>query len=376
MLLGILVATKWRGFNVKFIARGLSAVRCLSDEKTCGHLCPVNFIKEPEVNIKTFDLNLLLVLDALHLTHSTTVAGERIGLSQSAVSNALRRLREAFGDELYVRTERGMMPTPLAQSMVEPIRAALQSIREVVENRGSFDARVCKRHFRIAMSDVGQMLMLPQLVGYVQEVAPDITLETVSMSRDCIAESMAAGEIDLAMGVFKPLGASFFRQRLRGVRFVCMARAGHPDIQGNVSLDQFLRASFVDYEPTGGSYAHFLEHANRLFIEHGQSRTVAVRLTHLTGLDRIIAASDLIAVVSEDAARSLSTAADLQVLALPFDLPPLSVTQQWHERIHRDPAQMWLREAVVRVVGLFPDKPITIANSAYSQDSFDSPEVA
>ena len=328
------------------------------------------------MNINTFDMNLLLVLDALHLTHSTTLAGEQLGVSQSAVSNALRRLREAFGDELYVRTERGMMPTPLAQSMVEPIREALQSIREVVENRGSFDARVCKRHFRIAMSDVGQMLMLPQRVGYLQEVAPGVTLETVSISRDHMAESMAAGEVDLALGVFKPLGASFFRQRLRGVRFVCLVRAGHPGIRGHLSLDQFLRASFVEYEPTGGSYAHFLEHADRIFIEHGHSRRVAVRLTHLGGIDRIIAASDLIGVVSEAAARSMASAADLQMLGLPFDLPPLAVTQQWHERIHKDPAQMWLRDAVVRVSGLFPEEPITVANSVYSQDSFDSDEVA
>ncbi len=115
------------------------------------------------MNINTFDLNLLRVLDALYSTHSTTLAGEQIGLTQSAISNSLRRLREAFGDELFVRTERGMVPTPLAESMYGPIQDALGRIREVVESRASFDASVSQRNFRLAMSDIGQMWMVPRL---------------------------------------------------------------------------------------------------------------------------------------------------------------------------------------------------------------------
>ncbi len=324
------------------------------------------------MNINTLDLNLLLVIDALHRTHSTTLAGEQIGVSQSAVSNSLRRLREAFGDELFVRTERGMMPTPLAQSMAAPIQEALQRIREIVENRGLFDPTSSQRHFRLAISDVGQMWMVPKLVSYVQAIAPGVTLETVPLSRTGTAELMAAGEIDLALGVFRPLGAGFFRQRLRVIRFVCLARAGHPVIRGNLSFDQFLHASFIEYEPAGGTYSHFAEHADRLYNEHRRKRRVAVKLAHLPGIDLMIAASDLIAVVSEASARSLAVAADLQTLELPFEIHPLNVTQQWHERINKDPAQVWLREAVAQVAGQFPGDPITSADSDHSQYSFDA----
>ena len=118
------------------------------------------------MNINTLDLNLLLVLDALQRTHSVTLAGEQLCISQSGVSNALRRLREAFGDELFVRTDSGMMPTALAESMAEPIQAALQQIRQTIENRGCFDAANSTRHFRLALSDVGQISLLPHLVPY------------------------------------------------------------------------------------------------------------------------------------------------------------------------------------------------------------------
>jgi len=326
------------------------------------------------VNINTFDLNLLRVLDALYSTHSTTLAGAQIGLTQSAISNSLRRLREAFGDELFVRTERGMVPTPLAESMYGPIQDALGRIREVVESRASFDASVSQRNFRLAMSDIGQMWMVPRLVSHVHKLAPGITLETVPLTRSGTAELMAAGEIDLALGVGRPLGAGFFRQQLRTLRFVCIARAGHPHFRGELDIKQFLGASFIDYEPAGGTYSHFLEHANRVFVEHKVQRRVAVKLAHLPGIDKMIAATDLVAVVSEGAAMSMTGAASLQILDLPFEVPPMCVTQQWHERIHKDPAQEWLREAIVKVASNFPGSDITSVNSLHSQYSFDAVE--
>jgi DNA-binding transcriptional LysR family regulator len=311
------------------------------------------------MNFKTLDLNLLVVFDALQRTHSTTVAGEQIGVTQSGISNALRRLREAFGDELFVRTDRGMTPTPLAQSLGGPIHAALQQIRQTVENRGSFDARTSSRHFCLALSDIGQLWALPSLLSYLREAAPNITLETVPLLRHGMADAMANGEIDLALGVCKPLGAGFVRQRLKGLRFVAVARRGHPTIQGSLSVEQFLQASFIEYQPTGGSYAHFAKYADELFTEHRMQRRIAVKLAHLPGIDRMVAGSDSIAVVSEALARLYVADAELQVFELPFAVPALLVTQQWHERINKDPAHAWMREAVARLAGPNADDPTT-----------------
>jgi DNA-binding transcriptional LysR family regulator len=300
------------------------------------------------VNINTLDLNLLLVLDALQRTHSVTLAGEQLFISQSGVSNALRRLRDVFGDELFVRTSSGMMPTPLAESMAEPIHAALQQIRQAVENRGYFDAASSTRHFRLALSDVGQMSLFPHLLSYFDKHAPNISLETVPLSHR-IAAQMSGDEIDLAIGVAKPLGPGFYRRRFRSVRFVCVVSKNHPTIQGSISLEQFLQASFIEYEPTGGSYEHYREHARQLFDQRKIQGKVSVKMAYLSGIESVIANSERVAVVTDALVASMGLEKAVQVLDLPFDIPTLDVTLQWHERISKDPAQTWLHKAVIEV---------------------------
>lgn len=319
------------------------------------------------MNINTLDLNLLLVLDALQRTHSVTLAGEQLCISQSGVSNALRRLRDAFGDELFVRTDSGMMATPLAESMAEPIRAALQQIRQTIENRGCFDAANSTRHFRLALSDVGQMSLLPNLLSYFDKYAPNITLETVPLSRHGVAEQMSGGEIDLAIGAARPLGAGFSRHRFRSLRFVCVVSKNHPTIQGSISLEQFLQASFIEYEPTGGSYGHFREHADRLFKEKNIQRKVSVTMAYLSGIESIIANSDRIAVVTEALVTCMDLEKTLQVIGLPFDIPTFDVTLQWHERINKDPAQAWLHKAIIQVVENLGKDSITPVNTGNSE---------
>ena len=319
------------------------------------------------MNINTLDLNLLLVLDALQRTHSVTLAGEQLCISQSGVSNALRRLRDAFGDELFVRTDSGMMATPLAESMAEPIRAALQQIRQTIENRGCFDAANSTRHFRLALSDVGQMSLLPELLSYFDKHAPNITLETVPLSRHGVAEQMSGGEIDLAIGAARPLGAGFSRHRFRRLRFVCFFIQNPPTLPGSLLLEQFLQASFIEYEPTGGSYGHFREHADRLFKEKNIQRKVSVKMAYLSGIESIIASSDRIAVVTEALVTCMDLEKTVQVMDLPFDIPTLDVTLQWHERINKDPAQAWLHKAIIQVVENLGKDSITPVNTGNSE---------
>lgn len=321
------------------------------------------------MNINALDLNLLLVFDALQRTHSVTLAGEQLFISQSGVSNALRRLRDAFGDELFVRTGSGMMPTPLAESMAEPIHAALQQIRQAVENRGYFDAANSTRHFRLALSDVGQMSLFPHLLSYFDKHAPNISLETVPLLRHGIAAQMSGGEIDLAIGVARPLGPGFSRRRFHSLRFVCAVSKNHPTIQGSISLEQFLEASFIEYEPTGGSYDHFREHAGRLFEERKIQRKVSVKMAYLSGIESVIASSDRVAVVTEALVASMGLENTVQVLGLPFDIPTLDVTLQWHERIARDPAQVWLHKAVVHVAESLGKDSITPVNTGKAKPS-------
>ena len=148
-----------------------------------------------------------------------------------------------------------------------------------------------------------------------------------------------------------------------------MVSKNHPTIQGHISLEQFLRASFIEYEPTGGSYGHFREHADRLFEQKNIQRKVSLKMAYLSGIESIIASSDRIAVVTEALVNSMDLRNTVQVIGLPFDIPALDVTLQWHERINKDPAQVWLRKAVIQVaesLGKYGITPVNTGNSKLS----------
>jgi DNA-binding transcriptional LysR family regulator len=220
------------------------------------------------------------------------------------------------------------------------------------------------------------MSLLPHLLSWFDKNAPNISLETMPLSLHGVAEQMSGGEIDLAIGAARPLGAGFFRRRFRSLRFVCLVSKNHPTIQGSMSLEQFLQASFIEYEPTGGSYEHFREHADRLFEEKNIQRKVSVKMAYLSGIESIIASSDRIAVVTEALVTSMDLENTVQVIGLPFDIPTFDVTMQWHERINKDPAQRWLHKAVIQVVENLGKDSITADNTDHSELSLALPSSA
>jgi DNA-binding transcriptional LysR family regulator len=154
------------------------------------------------VNLRTLDLNLLLVFDALLRTRSTTLEAEELRLTQSAVSNALKRLRVAFADPLFVKTPDGMLPTALAGTLAQPISDGLSSIRDAVEAKTSFDPATSDRTFRIYMSDIGQMILMPKLMAELAKIARNLKIVTVDASHKDAQYAMTTGGIDLAIGLF------------------------------------------------------------------------------------------------------------------------------------------------------------------------------
>jgi DNA-binding transcriptional LysR family regulator len=180
------------------------------------------------VNLRTLDLNLLLVFDALLRTRSTTLAAEELRLTQSAVSNALKRLRVAFSDPLFVKTPEGMLPTEFAQKLARPISEGLSSIRDAVETKSSFDPSTSDRTFHIYMSDIGQMVFMPKLIAELAKTAPKLKIVTVEVSHKDAQYAMATGGIDLAIGLFMNFSSGFHEQRLFREHYVAMVRRDHP----------------------------------------------------------------------------------------------------------------------------------------------------
>ena len=299
------------------------------------------------MNPNRLDLNLLRVFDAILETRSVTIAASTLSLTQSAVSNQLARLREAFDDPLFVRTSEGMVPTPRALAIAGPIRKSLVAIRFCLEEQLGFDPATSDRTFKIFMSDVGQFIFLPRLLERIARVAPRVNIHTVqvppSRMRDMALES---GEVDLAAGYFEDFDGSFRQQMLFEESFVGMVRRGHPTIRDTLPLETFLNTPQLVYQPTGGGHGLQESAVDQAFAAADVPRRLAVRAAHSMGMTSIVSNTDLLVIVPSRLAAACSELAEVSILPLPVEIPKFQIKQHWHERFHHEPGNRWLRGVV------------------------------
>ncbi len=272
-------------------------------------------------------------------------------MTQSAVSNALRRLRTRLDDPLFVRSTEGMLPTPLVESIIAPIAEGLDRIESAVSKPRRFDPASADRLFRILMSDLAQMIFVPRLLAHLRAVAPDIRLETLEVSLDDGRLALHKGMIDLVVGNWPAIGPDYYRQRLFSETFVVLMSRGHRLARRKLTRGDYLKARHVDYRPGGATYSSLRRMLQKVLNKEKLERHVTFTAGHALGLPEIIADSDMLLTLPARLATSMVTGGTILVTRpLPFPMPALSVTQQWHARAHRDPANVWLRR---QVAGIF-----------------------
>lgn len=291
------------------------------------------------MNLNSIDLNLLRVFDAILRRRSVTVAGEEVGLTQPAMSNALARLRKLFGDPLFVRTRRGMDPTPYATSIAEPVRHALGLIAATLASPAAFDPASTERVFRLHMSDIGEMVFLPRLLERIHHGAPGVRIETHSTPQEEIEEALGAGELDLAVGFLPGLHGRLKNARLFRDAYVCMLRADHPRIGDRLSRKRFLDASHALVSSIGAGHRVVEE----TLLAHGLNRRIALRVPHFMVVPMILERTDLVVTVPSRVARVFEQMGRFKTLAPPVEIPPSDVRIHWHERFDADPGNRWLR---------------------------------
>jgi DNA-binding transcriptional LysR family regulator len=315
------------------------------------------------VNLNTLDLNLFLVFRAIYVTRSVTAAGERLCMTQSAVSNALKRLRDRFNDPLFVRTPAGMQPTPMANQLIDLVEDGLQRFMQAIERARNFDPAGTDRLFRLAVNDIGQLVVLPGLVEAQRAAAPGARLETVLASNQQQARQLLQdGDIDLALGSWPPMGAGFHERVLFTESFATLVRHGHALALGAPDLETYLACEHAAYRPSGAS-DWALQSA---LTQEGvlARRKVVLTVAHFGGLASVVAASDLVLTVPCRLAEALrDSRPDLTIAPLPFHLPPFPVWLHWHERGHADGGHRWLRELLVSRFGDLPMPPFVEAVS-------------
>lgn len=293
-----------------------------------------------------FNLRLAGIFNLLFETKSVSATAERLGMTPSSVSMSLARLREQFRDPLFVRTSHGMEATPRAALLVERLREAEQLVEHALNDDEVFDPTGSTREFRIATTDLGEMILLPALYDALARVAPGVKLTFTHVTQDT-PRQIQNGDVDLALGCISHLENGFYQQRLFRETFVCTYRPGHPRLTRSPTRADFLAARHLVVSVAGSGYALI----DKALERRGIQRDVAIRLPGLLALPAVLGTSDLIATVPQRLGRLLETVHGLTCTPLPFELDPVDVKQYWHERYQHDTGLVWLRRLNRVVLG-------------------------
>ena len=288
------------------------------------------------------DLNLFIVFDAIYSEANLTRAGQIVGITQPAVSNALARLREAFNDPLFMRTAQGMVPTPMAQNIIGPVRQALQLLRVSVQESRTFNPAEAVKTFRIGMTDLSEAFLLPLLFQRLGRLAPRVRIESTLARRRETTSELAAGKLDFAVDVPLNSDPQVRHVKLLEDRFVCAMRPGHPLAGAPLTLENYLGAGHIQIS----SRRNGLGYVDLALGKLGKQRRIALRSPHYLMAARVLLETNLILTVPERFARQH----ELHVAELPLaDVPPLASHLYWHESTDQDPANRWMREQLIEI---------------------------
>src|SRR6266480_253399 len=293
------------------------------------------------------DLNLLPIALALYDELNVSRAAQALGMSQPAVSMALRKMRTTFNDPLFVRAPRGITPTPRAHALIAIARPLVSQLQQGLLAEEQFNPGVSTHPFTFALSDVGEMVFLPKLLERLRSQAPRAGIRSVSMPPHQIAEGLEKGDIDLTIGYFPDLARqSFFQQRLFTHHFACLIRAGHPLRAKRLTTEAFLSMEHAVVRAEGRSQEIFERFLERKKI----SRKIVLLTPHFLSLPMIIARSDLVTTVPHALALYFSRLSpDLVIARPPFDIAGFDLKQHWHRKYHNDSRNQWLRKQVAQL---------------------------
>jgi DNA-binding transcriptional LysR family regulator len=293
------------------------------------------------MNLAGIDLNLFVVFEAIYTERNLTRTAEILNVTQPAVSNALARLRAVFADPLFERRGGAMAPTPVAQSLIGPVRQALARLRSGLDQRTAFDPANSDRIFHVAMRDTAAATILPVLAGHLEAAAPQVHIQCHFVDRAEIPSELAAGTLDLAVDIPQLARSDLASAPLFGDRYVCIMRRGHPASRKPLTLERFTALRQIAI--SGRRRGRTLVEAALARAGHGAN--MVLRLPTFQMAMDVVQASDLIATAPFLLARAL----DVTVKELPFEAPTVTSQLFWHRNADSDPGNRWLRQELLSV---------------------------
>lgn len=293
------------------------------------------------------DLNLVRVFIAIYETGSLTHACERLFVTQPTVSYSLAKLRDALNDQLFVRTRNAMVPTPVAKQTYERFSSGVAQIDRAVEQTSGFVPATSDRRFRIAMSDIGELIFISPILEKISSIAPQVELEIVQMDVDDLPPWLALGRVDAAIGHLPTICDVTRNAHLFDEHYVCLLRQDHPTIRGTLTREAFAAARHAYVSSSFFGHKQVEDELRKLGVK------VALRIPHFTVLPRVISATDLIVVLPSRVAASFESYGGLQTLALPLpiELPKIDVRLHWDRGHEGLAAHQWLLKILTEAVG-------------------------
>lgn len=294
--------------------------------------------------MNSIDIRILSVFDEIYRTRSVTAAAEALDLGQPAVSVALSKLRHHFGNPLFVRTSSGMDPTPFAEGLAGPVHTVLEALEAVLSYSNQFDPATSERTFRISMTDISQLALLPRLWEKLRAAAPGIRIEVLPIGTET-GHLLECGEADLAIGHMPQLEAGFYQQLLFNQSFVCIVGKNHPRISDHLDLARFEAEDHAVVIASGAVPAIISREIARLGIK----RRIALEIPNFFGAAFVVEHTDLLVTIPQRLGDVLAGRGSFRVFPVPFPLPEYSVKQYWHERYHHDEGNRWLRRIITEL---------------------------
>lgn len=295
-------------------------------------------------DIKSVDLNLLKALDALMETRSVTRAAKRLGLTQPAVSGMLMRLREVFDDPLFIRSQRGVLPTPRAEALSVPLRQTLSDIQALLTPEAFVPANAAMT-VTIAATDYAQNAVLLPLMSALRQEAPNILVSIRPLDLASLGQQMEVGNLDMALITPDMALATMRRRMLFDETYICIMRRGHPAADTPLDID---RLCALDHALMSHDGSKFRGATDAALEQVGRSRRVVAVVPSFLVLIDLVRHSDLVAMVPS---RLVADATDLLIQAPPIAIPGFTKILAWHERLQSDPAQKWIRERLATCAG-------------------------
>lgn len=307
------------------------------------------------MNISKVDLNLLVYLDVLLREGSVTKAANQLSITQPAMSNGLKRLRDLFKDPLLVRTSDGMTPTKRALELQPVVRDVLAKLEASIQPEVDFNPLTSDRTFRIMASDYAESTLLLAVIQRLTELAPNITLDVITPS-DVTFHDVEQGKVDMAINRFDELPLSFHQKVVWYDTFSCVVSAAHP-ATADFSLDNYLASQHTWVSKTGfgvgvgidPNEVQKLGWVDAELTKIGKKRDIRIFTRHYHVALQLAKTQRLIATLPSKAARLLEKDPDVVILSPPFDIPPIALKMAWSALLHHDAGHIWLRRLIGEV---------------------------